>query len=189
MNKVVDLWMGGEKVLVFCFYRETCKALYEHIREEIHRRTLSIAQKKLGGDYAHDALKVQDFLARISKRFTEAGRPFHEEVQAILSQPFANPKYRCLDSYRKELIEVLAAYFRTPSFLARYLPLDDPAVQRAWELGEGRHEIIEPGLEALRRGILEQTDQSNQTYMRRSLSVSRLRRRTGRAGGRPQRRA
>ena len=51
--------------------------------------------------------------------------------------------------------------------MARYLPLDDPDVQRAWEPGEGRHEVLEPGLRALRRGSQESTDQSNQTYMSR----------------------
>ena len=166
-DRVVDLWMGGEKVLVFCFYRETCKALYEHIREAVQARTLTIAREKLGGEYANDDTKAQDYLERIARRFSEPDRPFHREVRKILSQPLTNPKYLCLKPYSKELIEVLAAYFRAPSFLARYLPLDDPDVKRAWELGVGRKEILEPGLASLRRGILEQTDQSNQTYMTR----------------------
>jgi ADP-ribosylglycohydrolase len=167
VHRVVDLWEGGEKVLVFCFYRETCKALYEHIREAVHTRTLAIAREKLGDEYAEDDTKVQDFLTRIARRFSEPDRPFYREVRDVLSRPFVGPKYRCLQPYMKELIEVLAAYFRAPSFLARYLPLNDPAVQRAWELGEGRREVLEPGLLALRRGILEQRDRSNQTYMER----------------------
>jgi hypothetical protein len=167
VKRTVDLWMEGEKVLVFCFYRETCKALYEHIRDEVQARTVAIAREKLGGEYSNDNIKVQDFLARIARRFSETDRPFHREVRNILAQPFADPKYRCLEPYKKELIEVLAAYFRAPSFLARYLPLNDPAVQKAWELGEGRREVLEPGLASLRRGILEHKDQSNQTYIER----------------------
>ena len=167
VQRVVDLWMGGEKVLVFCFYRETCKALYQHIREEVQARTIAIARDKLGGDYANDDGKVQDYLTRIARRFSEADRPFYREVRDILSLPFADPQYRCLKPYQERLIEVLAAYFRSPSFLARYLPLDDPAVQRAWELKEGRREVLEPGLASLKRGILEKTDQSNQTYIER----------------------
>ena len=110
---------------------------------------------------------MQDYLDRMVRRVSEPDRPFFREVRKILSQPFANPKYLCLKPYSKKLIEVLAAYFRTPSFLARYLPLDDPDVKRAWELGVGRKEILEPGLASLRRVILEQTDQSKQTYMAR----------------------
>jgi hypothetical protein len=167
VQRVVDLWAGGEKSLVFCFYRETCKALYEHIRDEIEARTWAIAGDKLGDEYRGQPAKVQDYLTRITRRFSEEGRPFHEEIRQILSEPFGDPRYQILASYQKRLIEVLAAYFRSPSFLARYLPLGDPDVQRAWELGEGRREILEPGLVALRRGILEQTDQSNQTCMKR----------------------
>jgi hypothetical protein len=167
VQRVVDLWAGGEKVLVFCFYRKTCEALYEHIREQVQARTIAIARDKLGGEYANDDVKVRDYLARIARRFSEPDRPFYREVRDILSQPFASPQYKCLKSRQGELIEVLAAYFRSPSFLARYLPLDDPAVQRAWELKEGRREVLEPALDSLRRGILEKTDQSNQTYIER----------------------
>ena len=168
VNRVVDLWMGGEKVLVFCFYRETCRALYEHIREEINARTLSIAAKKLGGEYESDPEKVQSFLTRVARRCSEAGRPFYEEVRKILNKPFAAQKYDVFTAaQKKQLIEVLTAYFRAPSFLARYLPLDDPKVQRAWELGEGRREVIEPGLKALRQGIFDYRDKSNQTYFGR----------------------
>lgn len=38
-------------------------------------------------------------------------------------------------------MDVLAACFRAPSFLARYLPADDTAVQGALELGEGRRVV------------------------------------------------
>src|SRR5690606_19063660 len=71
VQKVIDLWAGGEKVLVFCFYRETCKALYEHIREVVQARTIAIAGEKLGGEYANDDAKVRDYLARIARRFSE----------------------------------------------------------------------------------------------------------------------
>ncbi|UUO07898.1 hypothetical protein M4951_06175 [Blastopirellula sp. J2-11] len=168
VRRAVELWEGGEKVLVFCFYRETCRALYEQIREEIDDRTLQIAGEKLGGKYFNDRVRTQDFLSRIARRCSEEGRPFYEEVRRILSQPFRQSKYRVFtEDQRSKLIEVLAAYFRAPSFLARYLPLDDSAVQRAWELSEGRREVLEPGILALRRGIEEHTDRSNQTYLSR----------------------
>ncbi len=138
VTRAVDLWSGGEKVLVFCFYRETCRALYEHIREEINSRTLQIASQKLGGEYQNDSIRTQEFLTRIARRCSEAGRPFYKEVRDILSRPLEQDKYRVFDEeQRKQLVEVLAAYFRSPSFLARYLPLGDPDAQRALEPGEG----------------------------------------------------
>lgn len=166
--RAVDLWAGGEKVLVFCFYRQTCRALYEQIREEINCRTLHLAGDKLGRDYQNNPAQTQEFLTRIARRCSEEGRPFYNEVREILSQPFEQDKYSTFtQDQRKQIVDVLAAYFRTPSFLARYLPLDDQDVRRAWELGEGRPEVLGPGIRALRRGILEQTDQSKQTYITR----------------------
>jgi hypothetical protein len=168
VKRAVDLWAGGEKVLVFCFYRQTCQALYEHIREKINHRTLELASEKLGGKYRDNNDTTHEFLTRVARRCSEQGRPFYNEVRRILLQPFQKSKYSIFtEVQRRQLVEVLAAYFRTPSFLARYLPLEDPDVQRALELGEGRREVLEPGIRALRRGIEEHTDQSNQTYMSR----------------------
>lgn len=153
---------------MFCFYRQTCRALYEQIREEINDRTLHLAGEKLGGDYRNDPAQTEEFLTRIARRCSEEGRPFYNEVRSILSEPFERDKYSTFtENQRRQIVDVLTAYFRTPSFLARYLPLDDPDVRRAWELGEGRPEVLGPGIRALRRGILEQTDQSKQTYMSR----------------------
>ena len=42
VRKVVDLWEAGEKVLVFAFYRRTCRALRIHISREIERRVMTV---------------------------------------------------------------------------------------------------------------------------------------------------
>ncbi len=161
MNRVVDLWAAGEKVLVFCFFRQTCRALYEHIRLAIEQRMLRIAQEKLGGEYsAADSSEMQAYLDRVARRFSEQGRPFFNEIRTILALPFQEPRYSALQPFQGRLVEVLTAYFRSPSFVARYLPLDDPAVQGAWEHGESRREFLEPGLAALRRGIEQECDGS-----------------------------
>ena len=47
--KVVDLWQEGEKVLVFAFYRQTCRALRIHISQEIERRVMSLARRRFAG--------------------------------------------------------------------------------------------------------------------------------------------
>lgn len=38
VEKVVDLWEAGEKVLVFAFYRYSCRALRAHISRKIEQR-------------------------------------------------------------------------------------------------------------------------------------------------------
>lgn len=59
------------------------------------------------------------------------------------------------------------AYFRSPSFVARYLPLDEPLVREALAKGETRRNVIARGIDALQRAILERKDASNQTYRER----------------------
>lgn len=49
----------------------------------------------------------------------------------------------------------------------RYLPLEDRDLREAWELGEGRPEVLNRGRAALRRCIGEKTDQSDQTILAR----------------------
>ncbi|MCX7421724.1 MAG: helicase-related protein [Planctomycetia bacterium] len=167
VDRAVKLWLDGEKVLVFCFYRETCKSLFQHIRDGVQAATFRLAANKLGSEFHDNEAAVRAFLDRVRDRLSEERSPFHREVNDLLLTCFQSPEYAALAPHRDQLIEVLAAYFRSPSFIARYLPLGDPAVQAAWQPREGRRIVLEPGIAALRRGILEQTDRSNLTCLDR----------------------
>ena len=48
VDRVVDLWRRGEKVLVFCTYRETAKALREHIRNGIDLAIQDLVTQEAG---------------------------------------------------------------------------------------------------------------------------------------------
>lgn len=167
VQHAIDLWLGGEKVLVFCVYRETSRALYEHLKDEVEGRLIALAGRKLGLDPLSQHAEIENHLERIARRLTEEGRPFNEEVRLILSEPFQDDRFALLRESQPQLVEVLAAYFRSPSFIARYLPLEDPDLREAWELGEGRPDVINRGRIALRRCIREEKDQSDQTIIAR----------------------
>ncbi len=163
----IDLWLGGEKVLIFCVYRETSRALYEHLKEEVEGRLIALAGKRLGLDPLSQHAEIEGHLERIARRLSEEGRPFSQEVRQILSEPFQDDRFASLRESQSQLVEVLAAYFRSPSFIARYLPLEDPDLREAWELGEGRPEVLNRGRAALRRCIREEKDESDQTIIAR----------------------
>ena len=167
VKHAVNLWLGGEKVLVFCVYRETSRALYEHLKEEVEDRLIALAGQKLGFDPLSQRVEIESHLERIARRLSEEGRPFSQEVRHILSEPFQDDRFALLRESQPQLVEVLAAYFRSPSFIARYLPLEDPDLREAWELGEGRPEVLTRGRAALRRCIREEKDQSDQTIIAR----------------------
>lgn len=167
VKHAIDLWLGGEKVLVFCVYRETSRALYEHLKEEVEERLIALAGQKLGLDPLSQHAEIENRLERIARRLSEEGRPFSMEVRQILSEPFQDDRFASLREFQPQLVEVLAAYFRSPSFIVRYLPLEDPDLREAWELGEGRADVLDRGRAALRRCIRDQKDESDQTIIAR----------------------
>lgn len=167
VNRAIQLWLGGEKVLIFCVYRETARTLYEHLREEIENRVIELAGQRLGLDTVNERQEIENHLERIARRLSEDGRPFNIEVRQVLSEQFSVESLSALTDYQPQLIEILTAYFRSPSFIARYLPLDDPDLRDAWERGEGRPEVIGRGTAALRKAIQESRDHSNQSLIAR----------------------
>jgi hypothetical protein len=167
VERAVDLWLTGEKVLVFCFYIQTAHALSEHLREEIYQRIIDIAGKKLGLDARRQTSEVQSWLTRIVRRLSDVKSPFHREIVSLLDSAMDKPDYAVLRRYREQLLGVLMAYFRSPAFVCRYLPLDDAVVREALGERETRRNVIARGIEALRHAILEAKDASNQTYMGR----------------------
>lgn len=167
VKRAVDLWLSGEKVLVFCFYIQTAHALSEHLREEVNQRIIEIASNKLGLDARHQVSDIQNWLSRISRRLSDVESPFYREIRSLLNTEINKPQYMVLRSYRAQLLGVLMAYFRSPSFISRYLPLDDPLVRKALIERETSRSIIAKGIDALRHAILEEKDASNQTYLER----------------------
>jgi len=167
VERAVDLWLAGEKVLVFCFYIQTARALAEHLREEVNQRIIDIAGKKLGLDARRQSSDVQSWLARIVRRLSDIESPFNREILSLLEAAMDKPHYTILRRYREQLLGVLMAYFRSPAFVARYLPLNDPHVRDALGERETRRDIIARGIDALRHAILEEKDASNQTYLGR----------------------
>lgn len=167
VERAVSLWDAREKVVVFCFYIQTAQALYEHLSNEVNLRILNNAGKKLGLNAERHADKVQGWLARIIRRLSNVESPFYREIRALLEGALDKPGYDILQRYREQLLGVLLAYFRSPAFVAGYLPLEDPLVRKALGERETRQNVISKGVSALRRAITEERDASNQTYLGR----------------------
>jgi hypothetical protein len=127
VNKVVDLWLKGEKVLVFCHYIATGKALRNYISEAISNRIISEGAKKLRCSH----IEVMDELDKIGKRFlseeTIIRRSIDQELDAMVSTfPILHKS-----KDRELIIDVIRRYLRTPSFLVRFFPLGSPKMDAA----------------------------------------------------------
>jgi hypothetical protein len=150
-------------VLVFCFYRKTAQALRLHIGRAIEQAALQAAGEKLGIDALKRPKEVRDWLERIARRLGDDKSPFHAEIMRILRQPFALAEFEVLRSRADKLTSLLAGYVRTPTFIARYLPLDTPEVRDALGHAESRTQVVRAGVEALRQALVERVDSSELT--------------------------
>lgn len=129
VQRVANLWESGEKVVVFAFYRHTCRALRLHISNEIKRRLLVSAQRQLAdreGSVTQDAL--DQLIARThDKYFDKPGRgrkALDTALQALLAGlPTADGKV-CLSSAEEaQLLDIMRRFLRTQSTIARSFPL------------------------------------------------------------------
>jgi hypothetical protein len=118
VRRVVREWSQGEKVLVFCHFVATGRVLRRAISHAIQEEIARLASEKLG--CPRD--QVFDKLERLGKRFFDNDSPAREAtdkaVQELLSV------YRSLSAHHEELQTAVRRIVRTPSFLARFFPLE-----------------------------------------------------------------
>jgi hypothetical protein len=74
IQRAAELWLADEKVLIFCFYRRTGRALRDHLTRAIDRAITKEATSQLGLRVGDEAA-VRDELRRRSERFFDPDAP------------------------------------------------------------------------------------------------------------------
>jgi ERCC4-related helicase len=123
--RVLELWRQREKVLVFCHYRETGRALVRHLSAALERQLWSDAAQRFGLDHQSVRKAVTDFGARFD---TDGGmrQPLDNELARRLA-PYAE-----LNSEEQGLIqEVVRRFVRTPLFVGRYFDVNTRSGEQA----------------------------------------------------------
>ena len=118
VQKALQLWKAGEKVLIFCHYLATGDILQKRVDEALDREIYKTAGRKLkcaGGAAAHE-------LDKISKRFFAPDSPIRRGTNRAVDDILKD--YSPLKRYTERILRITRRYSRTPSFLARYFPLD-----------------------------------------------------------------
>ncbi|SFA56445.1 Helicase conserved C-terminal domain-containing protein [Rhodococcoides kroppenstedtii] len=115
VKRTVQLWSAGHKVLIFCFYQETGRALRLHIARALERRTLDLARVSMSMDGQSDN-DVKVALDRLSDRLfrsdTSSFRRLRAEIESWLP---------ALDKTSRELlVDIVIRFLRTQSFLVRF---------------------------------------------------------------------
>jgi ERCC4-related helicase len=132
VRSVVDLWERGEKVLVFAFYRQTCRALRIHISQEIERRVIETGRRRLVEvGCESEAQEIEHLLDRIQKRyFDDADSPGRHAVTSALDdimRPHAAilRANRIPDEQLNTLTSVMRRFLRVSTTLVRCFPIGE----------------------------------------------------------------
>ena len=128
-RRAVQLWEAGEKVVIFCHYRATGRALRLHISSALRKRFLALGAKKLS---TQDGQAVQAELDRLGERFLDQKNPVRRKVERLIRKIVQSYSKFDRDSV-EGIVDVILRFLRTPSFLARYFPLGRDESAEAFE--------------------------------------------------------
>lgn len=131
VERAVDIWRRGEKVVVFCHYIATGRILRQRIAEAVQAEIRSLGAQKLqcGHDEVEAELKA---IGRFFDRDSLLRQACDNQAQQLVST------FSQLQKHTNDLVNIVRRNVRTPSFLVRFFPLDresrdEEAMQIAWE--------------------------------------------------------
>jgi hypothetical protein len=125
VDRALQLWRQSEKTLIFCHYRATGRALRQYTSVRLEAEILASAAGSLG---TTDLDVAREELDRLGRQFFETDGRLRTQAEQLLIA-LASPYPELSGSSQEAFVDVGLRFFRTPSFLARYFPLDaaDPA--------------------------------------------------------------
>lgn len=121
VDLAMQLWEQGEKVLIFCHYIATGRALRARLSERMIQHVETLASKKLGLPPAEAMERLETIRAALDKD-APAGQECQKMVMEVLSQEPA------LLKQRDALIDVALRFIRTPGFVVRFFDLAAGAI-------------------------------------------------------------
>ncbi len=128
VRRAIEVWDRGEKIVIFCFYLATGRALRRHISRALEARLVERAAERMGADPT-DKSAVLEQLQRISDNRFDRGAPLRKAVEQRVRQTLKLTGLPAdwIDSDeatdREGFRDLIVRFVRTPSFLARFFDL------------------------------------------------------------------
>lgn len=113
VDRALATWVKGGKVLIFCHYIATGRALRQAISVEISNRIIAHATERTGLTAKAAARELE----LLGERFFKAKEICDEVILNILTE------FPDLVDHHEKLADVVRRMLRTPSFLVRFFPL------------------------------------------------------------------
>jgi len=128
VDRAIDLWAQGEKLVIFCFYRATGRALRRHISRTLENQLVVRGAERLGIP-SYDRARILGELRRISDNRFERDAPLRRAIESLVGSTLmaagvsrSRLGSRSGDS-QEDLLDIVVRFLRTPSFLIRYFDL------------------------------------------------------------------
>lgn len=118
-ERALQLWLAGEKCLIFCWYVRTTAALRDVLEDKLDRSIKEIASHALGVRVD----QVNDELTRISERLLRADTSNYEQIRRWLHQHFVSVTSD--EVLSGSLTDAAIRNLRTPSYLVRFTNLHE----------------------------------------------------------------
>lgn len=123
VDLAMALWRRGEKVLIFCHYRQTGRALHHYLSEAMLEEIRQRAAEKLGCAPDDVDAELQTFINRLDR--DRAG-----DLIAIIDA-LLRP-YPALMAQQEAIHSIVLRFMRTPTFLVRFADLTREASPAEW---------------------------------------------------------
>jgi hypothetical protein len=118
VSRALELWRSGEKVLIFCFYVETGRAIRAHTSRALRDEIIAVGSKALGLS-TESSDEVMVALDRISGRLLRPDARGYDQFRDRVRTLAAGLD----DATAVRVAEVVVRFMRTPSFLVRFVDL------------------------------------------------------------------
>lgn len=179
-RRAAELWDRGEKLVVFCFYRATGRALRRHLSRALEQRIVQRGAERLGLR-PEDAGAVLESLRRISENRFDRDAPLRRAVEELAAATLSRaevPKEWLdpdEDAGREGLLDLVVRFLRTPSFLVRYFDLREENLVAAFHASYAETSFggltLEEQLYRLGRFLVERTEEERDEILDALASV------------------
>jgi hypothetical protein len=122
-GRAVELWQRDEKVLIFCYFRATGRALRDHISRDIDRIVIDEARRQLGREVGDEA-EVREELRRRRERFFDPDAPVTKIARSTLRDVLDRS---VAPDQVDDWIAVMLRFLGTGTFLVRHVGLGGDA--------------------------------------------------------------
>lgn len=119
VEKAAQLWLDGEKCLIFCWFIKTGEAVERALAKHVDSLILLRASEALGTGSVEE---TRDELNRISDRLFRRDASSYERIRQLLVAGLAEAAGRHQDVLDL-VVDAAIRHLRTPSYLVRYTPL------------------------------------------------------------------